>query len=253
MSNLLNKLTDINFYKKLPNSIAYHVKRLYHEKILFKLASRETVFTSIWKSNYWDNKESLSGPGSTLAETAALRAAIPELFEKYSINTLFDAPCGDLNWMSLVLKDAKFNYIGGDIVGEMVKINNQKFKSDRISFLKFDITTDPFPSVDAWLCRHVLFHLSNKDIYLALENFVHSDVRYIITTNCITDDKHVNIDIVTGDYRTLNLKMEPFNFPSKALWEIEDYVAPTPPMTIALWTREEIAEILPQIRKYLNL
>ena len=225
---------------------------MYHEKIVFRVASREKIFTSIFKSNYWDNTESVSGPGSTIIETAALRTAWPDVMEKYEIKCVFDAPCGDLNWMKLLLDKVNYTYIGGDIVAEIIE-RNKIYSNEKISFIKFDITLDKFPNADIWLCRHVLFHLSNKDIYMALKTFVNSEVKYIMTTNCITDNKHINQNIKTGDYRTLNLKLPPFNFPQNPLWEINDFVPPTPPMTIGLWSREEIANLLPQIKKNLNL
>ena len=69
-----------------------------------------------------------------------------------------------------------------------------------------------------------------------------------LTTNCITDRDHVNIDIPTGDFRDLNLMLPPFNFPKEILWEIDDYVFPHPPVKICLWSREQIEDALPEIR-----
>ena len=50
----------------LPSAIKFRLIRLLHEKLIFKLASKETIFTSIWRNNYGGSGESLSGPGSTL-------------------------------------------------------------------------------------------------------------------------------------------------------------------------------------------
>jgi hypothetical protein len=235
------------------NKISYHLKRGIHERFLFKISSKEAVFTGIYKSNYWENEESISGLGSTLIQTELLRSKFPELLKTYSINSVFDSPCGDLNWMSLLIASNSFDYIGGDIVKEIVSNNTEKFGNSKTKFMHFDITKDQFPNADMWLCRHVLFHLSNKDIYLALENYANSNVKYILTTNCKTASNHINQDIVTGNYRGLNLKLSPFNFPDKAIWEIDDYVDPAPPMTIALWRIEDIRTILPEIKKNLGL
>ena len=229
--------------------IKFRLMRLYHEKILFKFLPKESVFTSIWRNNYWGNAESLSGPGSTLVQTEGLRKKIPEILREYEVKTIFDAPCGDLNWMSSLLEDASFKYIGGDIVKDIVDKNDLNFGKDNIDFIQFDITADPFPEADLWLCRAVLYHLSNSDIVLSLERFLESNVKYILTSNCITDDEHVNKDIVTGDYRALNLMLAPFNFPTEVLWEVDDYVYPHPPIKICLWSRDQIVDAMSEIRK----
>jgi len=212
-------------------------------------ASKEKVFTSIWKNNYWGSGESLSGPGSTLEQTEKLRQYMPIMFDRMGIKSVFDAPCGDMHWMQYVLKDANFKYIGGDIVNELVNVNIDKFSRSNIDFVRFDITKDNFPSADLWLCRSGFYHLSNRDIYLALEQFSVSGIKYILTTNCITNDLHINQDISTGDWRALNLLLPPFNFPRESLWQIEDYIPPHPPTTLNLWTKEQIEAILPGLRK----
>jgi hypothetical protein len=248
--NKLTKFLDFEFLIKLPSIIKFRLNRVLHERLLFKLASKESVFVSIWRNNYWGSGESLSGPGATLEQTANIRLKLPVMFEKMGIKSIFDAPCGDMHWMQYLLQDAKFSYTGGDIVGEMIETNKSKFSSDEINFIKFDMTADVFPSADVWLCRAVFYHFSNRDIYLALEQFSASNIKYLLTTNCVTDDQHVNCDIATGDWRSLNLHLPPFNFPKEFLWEIEDCTPPHPPMTLTLWSKVQIESILPALRIY---
>jgi len=247
--NFILKLFNKQNILRLPELIKFKLNRLFHEKLLFRIASKESIFSSIWKNNYWGSGESLSGPGSTLEQTKNLRQMLPIMIDTFSIKSVFDAPCGDMYWMQHVLKYAKFNYMGGDIVGELIEENKLKFMDSKVNFIKFDMTSDPFPEADLWLSRAVFYHLSNRDIYLALERFVDSKINYLLTTNCVTDNQHVNEDIPTGDWRSLNLYLPPFNFPREFLWEIDDYVAPHPPMTLTLWTREQIKMVLPSLRK----
>ena len=249
ISSILGKLLEPQFLLRMPSIIKYKLNRLFHEKLLFRLASKEDIFTSIWRNNYWGSGESLSGPGATLDQTVNLRKRMPVMFDEMDIKLVFDAPCGDLHWMQHVLQEASFTYIGGDIVGEIVNVNNNKFANSRVSFIKFDMTADVFPLADVWLCRAVLYHLSNHDIYLALEQFASSNIKYMLTTNCVTDEHHINKDIATGDWRSLNLRLPPFNFPRESLWEIDDYVAPHPPVTLTLWTKKQIVAILPTLRE----
>ncbi|WP_341880169.1 hypothetical protein [Synechococcus sp. UW140] len=238
----------MNFLQQLFFSLKFRINRFFHEKLLFKFLSKEKLFTSIYLNNYWGSSESLSGPGSSLDSTVEIRTNLPILFDKFNIKSVFDAPCGDMNWMRYISYKHPLKYIGGDIVREIVNTNASKFSSINISFVLFDITTNNFPAADVWLCRHCLFHLSNLDIFHALEQFASSDIKYILTTSHVTDADHVNRDIVTGDWRLLNLRMPPFNFPINAEWEVLDYIDPHPAATLTLWKREQILELMPALR-----
>ena len=111
--SLLSKLLDPKLLLKLPSEIRFKLNRLLHEKLVFRLASKENVFASIWRNNYWGNGESLSGPGSTLEQTENLRQKMPAMFDEMGIKSVFDAPCGDMHWMQHVLKGANFSYLSG--------------------------------------------------------------------------------------------------------------------------------------------
>jgi len=242
---VFKKLADRKFLVRVPSLIRYYFVKLVHDKLLFRFLSKEAVFSSIFKSNYWGNNESVSGPGSTLVQTLEIRQAMPELFKNLNINSVFDAPCGDAKWMWDWIEKSDVKYIGADIVGQLIDINRLNFHKKGVSFIKFDITAEQFPDVDVWLCRAVLFHFSNKDIYSALEKFVQSNIPYILTTNCVTDANHSNIDIHTGGWRSLNLMLAPFNFPPDPIWEVDDCVPPHPPMKLSLWSREQVIAAMP--------
>ena len=79
----------------------------------------DEIFREIYESNLWGSGNSASGKGSELTQTTTLSMILPDLFEELSIKSLLDIPCGDFHWMKDVdLKDV--NYIGGDIVDELV-------------------------------------------------------------------------------------------------------------------------------------
>ena len=170
-----------------------------------------------------------------------LRNGIPIFLYDNDITSIFDAPCGDMNWMQDVIKRVSVRYIGGDIVAKLIETNSLKYSSEDVKFIEFDITKDKFPEIDLWMCRAMLYHLSNYDIYLTLKNFVNSNTKFMLTTNCVTDFHHVNKDIYTGDWRSLNLFLPPFNFPKNPIWEIDDFTPPHPPMKLLAYTRDQIA------------
>ncbi|TRZ51624.1 MAG: hypothetical protein D4S01_04355, partial [Dehalococcoidia bacterium] len=75
--------------------------------------------------NELGTRESVSGYGSELQNTEEIRQALPHIISKYSIRSIVDVPCGDWNWMQKVELDV--NYIGLDIVPDMVVANNKAY------------------------------------------------------------------------------------------------------------------------------
>lgn len=196
------------------------------------------TFVHIFKTNAWGGGESVSGEGSSLEQTVVLRNILPSLLSSLEVNTMLDAPCGDHFWM----KDVSLNcdYIGVDIVPEIVVQNRRKYISPRKQFLIRDITKDHLPQADCILCRDCLDHLSFADAFRALRNFKRSGAKYLLITTYT--DRFRNDDIVSGEWRPSNLVLAPFSFPtpmqsinekcteeggkwadkSLALWRIDD-------------------------------
>lgn len=167
-------------------------------------------FSNIYNNNLWGSQESVSGRGSILEETEEIRKKIPTILDEYDINSLLDVPCGDFNWMKHVdLKN--INYIGGDIVPDIIKKNKVKYEAPNKIFRIIDITTDELPRADLVLCRDCFVHLSYKDIFSALQNIKKSGSKYLLTTSFINRMRNKNI--FTGGWRPINLRIEPFKFP----------------------------------------
>ena len=102
-------------------------------------------------------------------------------------------------------------YTGADIVPELAERNRARYGSARVRFTTLDLTRNPLPVSDLVFCRDGLVHLSYRDIGRALENLLDSECRYLMAT---TFPGHFeNRDIVTGDWRPLNLEVPPFSFP----------------------------------------
>ena len=178
----------------------------------FYSRSKRQVFRDIYLENRWGSSESRSGVGSEIQKTTRIRIAIPNLIRDYNIERILDAPCGDFNWMKLVITKIDVNYLGADIVPELIVKNNQMFRTDKIEFSCMDIVIDPLPIADLMICRDCLFHLSFKDIFQFFENFCLSEIKYLLVTSHIHDKK--NIDIKSGQYRPLSLFSSPFTFPT---------------------------------------
>ena len=209
------------------------------------------VFRSKYLRNAWGEGESVSGSGSTLKYTESIRSALPALFREHSVSRFLDAPCGDYNWFRYITRQPNFSYIGGDIVPELVQRNQSLFGAPDTRFIELDITKDPLPDADLWMCRDCLFHLSNRDIFRALANLLRSNIRLLLTTTHVECFK--NIDIATGNYRLLNLKLEPFSL-GQPIVEIDDWIEGYAKRTVALWRTKDLAATLANNRflpKYL--
>ena len=61
------------------------------------------MFNAIYEADYWDTPESKSGGGSTIKATAQYVPQLIAAINELGVKSMFDAPCGDLNWMPLVI------------------------------------------------------------------------------------------------------------------------------------------------------
>ena len=178
----------------------------------------KSIFSDIYHNNIWDSNESVSGPGSTLEHTTVIRKELPILIKEFNIKTVLDIPCGDYNWMKEIKLDLK-KYIGYDIVPEIIIKNTKIYGNKKIEFKEINMIDNTLPSADLIICRDGLVHLSFKDIKSTIENFKKSKSKYLLTTTFTRQMK--NKDILTGEWRLINLQEPPFNFP-KAIKTINE-------------------------------
>lgn len=235
----------------LPGTISRIVRKPFILLRNRKILQRETMperFEGIYRLKHWVGSESVSGEGSALESTQNLRNRLPGLFRKFGIKTVFDAPCGDFNWMSHVVEANDISYVGGDIVKPLID-NLKPREKDNITFTVFDLTTDAFPKADLWLSRDCWFHLSYIDQVKMLKGFVASDIPYVLATSEISENQVVNRDIKSGDYRPMDLFAEPYGFPRDTLHEIEDWRPPNPRRKMFLWTRDQVRAALEEFEK----
>ncbi len=209
---------------------------------LAQLPDAEQRFTYIYATNYWWARESVSGPGSSLDASAPLRAALPDLFKKFSIQSVFDAPCGDFNWMKAVVAECNIAYRGADIVKPLIDRNIARYRSARVDFQHMDITRDAFPAADLWLCRDCFYHLSNVDILQSLKRFVRSTIPFMLVSTHRNAPEPKNADVDSGFYHLIDLFEPPFSLPTEVLARIEDQDN----SDLCLWSREQVAARLAQ-------
>jgi hypothetical protein len=220
------------------------IKHRLHSALYFGRYDHRAVFSRIFRDRGWGDEESVSGIGSRMAQTENIRRELPRILREYHVKRLFDAPCGDLNWMKSVLVETNVQYTGGDIVPDVVELARHNSPEPAYTFTVFDITSDPFPTADLWVCRDVLFHLSFANIWKALQNFCRSEIKMMLVTTH-TAEEVVNRDIWTGDFRLLDLFKPPFSLPrSIVLDRFPDYAEPLPQRDMVLLRREDLEQHL---------
>ena len=227
------------FYRK------YSVRR--RTRVLERIGDAEDRFTHFYRVNKWKNEESVSGVGSTVQSTRNIVQEIPLLFERLGVRKVLDAPCGDYNWFRLIRRGEGFTYTGADIVRPLVDRNQELYADENTTFVHLDIVRDELPACDLWLCRDCLFHLSDNDIFAACNNFLNSNIRYLLTTT--HPECQENRDIPTGAFRLLNLELPPFSF-CKPMFFIDDPIEDEPARHLALWERPQLLETVRSLDWY---
>ena len=130
--------------------------------------------------------------------------------KRYNIKSILDLPCGDFNWMKQINLNG-IKYHGADIVEPLIMENKKLYQ--KYEFSVINLVKDTLPKVDLIFCRDCLFHLPNNLIREALKNIKKSGSKYLLTTTYSW--KHLpNMDCKVGQWRRLNLELEPFSLPA---------------------------------------
>jgi hypothetical protein len=210
---VVSKERIYNFNGELPKIMKENP--YFMSKISKKDSIIKTVFDDIYSKRKWiynDKCESISGEGSTLASTGLVRKEVSRILNQFNIRTLVDGACGDFNWMKEIIKsNTNINYIGCDIVEDLIKSNIEKYATNNINFQCLDITKDILPEGDLIIVRDCLGHLSEEDVFKFIKNLKRSNIKYLLTTTFLNfENKNIN----TGEWRPICLTKSPFNFSS---------------------------------------
>jgi hypothetical protein len=206
----------------------------------------KNIFTEIYNGNHWGCPESKSGFGSSVEYTESLRFQLGHLLKCFNINSIFDAPCGDFNWMKVFMEaNPLVEYIGGDIVKEIVDLNASNNTIKNVKFIEIDITKSALPKADLMICRDCLFHFSVDSTFAFIKNFLRSEISFLLTSTHVNINKEiVNSPILDGSFGLIDLMSHPYNFPKDFIYSIEDWIQGFPKRRMLLWNREQFEQIL---------
>jgi len=200
------------------------------------------LFKESWTQDYFrrlqwhkEGMESISGYGTTLDALATTIQALPNIFSKYEIKSILDAPCGDFHWMKMVdLSSVK--YIGIDLVEAQIERNKSAYPL--FDFRAMNMVTDELPTCDLILSRDILIHLSDDDIIRYINNCKKSGIKYLMTSTYPDLDKNQEMGGIHG-WRFINFEIADWNFP-KPLELINENSQVDPIKCMALWSLADI-------------
>jgi hypothetical protein len=188
------------------------------ELIVSYTSSNRLKFNLIYYFNYWGDRTSRSGRGSSISNSKNITKNLEDFFLKNHIKIVLDIPCGDFTWMKGLndLFDIEdINYIGADVSNLVIKSNKKSFGKENVRFKVLDLRYDTLPKADFILVRDCLFHLSFEDIRLFKDNIRKSSFKFIAISNHKLPDNHKNLNIKTGFFRLIDITQDPINFPIK--------------------------------------
>jgi len=200
-------------------------------------------FRETFVTNAWGSDESVSGPGSEITSPLVQNCIIcivnfinEFLHDKENI-IISDIPCGDFNWINILLKEIlektnckTIEYYAYDIVEKIEEKFNTLEKIDHVtySFQVFNAVTDVSVKADIILCKEMFIHLSYLHINNCLENFKKSGSTFLLCSDS-HNIENKNIEYSSfGECRHVSLMLPPFNLPEPLyhytfykLWELE--------------------------------
>ena len=177
------------------------------------------AFSDIYRNSTW-------GPGSgvgSMPEYAQPYVVTLERFlHDYKIKSVVDLGCGDWQFSRLI-DWSGVDYLGLDVVEEVIEANKRNFASDSIGF---DVATagEPLPEADLVVCKDVLQHLPLGVVAEYLAEF-RQRYKHILITNDVYPDGATNGECPPGAGRAIRPDLEPFSEPCTLVleWDISAY------------------------------
>ena len=192
---------------------------MYQKKIKKPWATRAAM-EQVYDLNLWGANEMkfYSGEGSHHSKYVEPYITVVSSFlSSFSIPPVVcDLGCGDFNIGRQLVKYSS-NYIGVDIVNDLILFNKKIFNQKQLEFKCLDLAKDSIPAGDCAIIRQVFQHLSNGEVQQILKKLY--QFKFVIITEHIPKHNFIpNIDIISGQgirlkkNSGLDVTSAPFNF-----------------------------------------
>ncbi len=182
------------------------------------------VFTEIYNTKAWGEG---SGGGSTPELVPQYISFINWLIEQERPQQVLDIGCG-YGWIARDIDWKGANYIGVDVVSEVVLQAWRNLGRGFGSFLALDAIRDRLPDADMVLLKEVTQHLDNASIFDLIGNLE----KFPLVIHCSVEPDGSNRDIVMGQTRGVDLSRSPFNLDCRTMLR---YELPGSKYLVQLW------------------
>jgi hypothetical protein len=187
------------------------------------------AFAQTYSNKLWggiEGNEFFSGFGSLDKFATPYVEWLTGFIVERGIKNIVDLGCGDFQIGQKICSANSVNFIGVDIVPDLIESNQSRYANATISFTCADIIEDELPDGDICLIRQVLQHLSNSQISRVLANC--SKFPYLVVTEDIYCGRRMrpNVDIIHGPDNRLHkrsgvfLDKAPFCLETESVLEI---------------------------------
>jgi SAM-dependent methyltransferase len=185
----------------------------------------QQAFQKVYSSKIWGNNgtEFSSGAGSFGPASEEYCNAVVKFIHEHNVRSVVDLGCGDYSVGRRIMEMSRVQYIGVDVVPELIAHHQRNVIDPRVSFYCADIISDSLPSADLCLLRQVLQHLSNHEINCVLAN-IRSFPKVIVSEDvparprCFNRDKPHGPDVRAYFGSGVYLEQPPFCHPTTELW-----------------------------------
>ncbi len=170
-----------------------------HKKIKTPWPTKKAM-QQVYEKQLWGSNKTLFYSGEGSHQKEIVEPYTKSLIEFLKVfpkpPTLCDLGCGDFNVGQQLLPYIS-QYIGIDIVPELIEHHKGKYESENIVFDCKDLAKDSLPPANCAILRQVLQHLSNVEIQAILKKLV--QYQYVIITEHIPlGSFESNKDIISG-------------------------------------------------------
>lgn len=181
-------------------------------------------FEKIYQDHLWgvnQENEGYSGGGSDLENVWPYYRYLIKFIQEHHIRSVVDLGCGDWTF-SKWIDWSGIDYIGYDVVGSVIEKNKEKYGSNHIHFIHANFLNEEIPEADLLICKHVLQHMPNRDVFSFLKLLPKFKHCLILNAGPVGNE---NIDYeVQGVFpfwedRGIDITLPPFHVPGeKVLW-----------------------------------
>jgi SAM-dependent methyltransferase len=190
-------------------SLRNRIRSLYHRTWVlprvsnrYKGLSTAETFQRIYANKAWgadQQQEFYSGIGSRGSIAEQYCSWLVAFIRERGFRSVADLGCGDFYVGSRIAEETGIEYLGVDIVPEVVQHNRSAFARKGVSFQCLNIIKDTLPSADFCLIRQVFQHLSNAEISAALTNIANYPFA-LISEHVAREPRLFNRDQSHGPY-----------------------------------------------------